>query len=227
MIKKPLVSILTPTYNRRIFIPQYLKYVCSQDYNGPIEILIADDGEEYIEDLVVSDSRIRYVRFKERKSLGFKRNVLNEMAKGDIFVNMDDDDYYPINRVSHAVSELIASDKLIAGSSSCLIYNTTRGEIVECGPFGLDHGTCGTFAFFREYVKKHKFDDGAKAQEEPSFTNGFIEPMAQLDPLSTILIIQHKFNTWDKSNTSTRPSKVKIHDIVKDHKDRRFYRKLN
>ena len=39
----PLVSILTPTYNRRPFIAQYLRYIRGQDYRGPIEILIADD----------------------------------------------------------------------------------------------------------------------------------------------------------------------------------------
>ena len=39
-----LISILTPTFNRRKFIPQYLRNIRRQDYKGPIEVLIAGDG---------------------------------------------------------------------------------------------------------------------------------------------------------------------------------------
>lgn len=61
--KKPLVNILTPTHNRRFFIPQFLKIVRNQVYNGPIEILVADDGTDPILDLIKNDSAFRYIRF--------------------------------------------------------------------------------------------------------------------------------------------------------------------
>jgi glycosyltransferase involved in cell wall biosynthesis len=223
---KLLVSILTPTYNRRLFIPQYLKNIYRQNYLGDFEILIADDGEEPIEDLLSKDKRIRYFKLGERKTLGFKRNFLAEQAKGQILINLDDDDYYPPNRISHAVEMLSKSEKLIAGASKVFIYNAFTNTVVSSGPFGPNHATAGTFAFKRDYLNKYSFDNEKKAQEEPGFTNGFTEPMVQLDPKSTILVMQHKFNTWDKSRTSQGASNLSIKDFMRDQADIRFYKKL-
>lgn len=226
MNSKLLVSILTPTYNRRVFIPQYLKYIYKQDYLGPLEIIIADDGEEPIEDLLTKDPRIRYIRLNERKPLGYKRNLLASEARGQILINMDDDDYYPSNRISHAVSKLLKSNLMIAGSSKMYFYNVMDNTISVGGPYGSNHATCATFAFLKEYAATHNFDNQAKAQEEPSFTNSFTAPMCQLDPKSTIVVIEHKLNTWDKSKTAKSPTKLKVKDFIRDINDRRFYKKL-
>ncbi len=223
---KLLVSILTPTYNRRLFIPQYLKNIYRQNYLGDFEILIADDGEEPIEDLLSKDKRIRYFKFDERKTLGFKRNFLGEQAKGQILINFDDDDYYPPSRISHAVEMLSKSEKLIAGSSKIFIYNTFTNKVSVSGPFGPNHATANSFAFKREYLEKCSYDNEKKAQEEPSFTNGFTEPMIQLDSKSTVMLIQHKFNTWDKNKTTQGTSNLTIKDFMRDQADIRFYKKL-
>ena len=223
---KPLVSILTPTYNRRQFIPQYLKYVRAQNYKGPIEILIADDSDISIKDLVENDTRIKYYYFDKKKPLGFKRNLLANEAQGDILVHMDDDDFYPPSRIEHAVNSLLASDKAIAGCSICFFYNVMTDKITVSGPFANNHGTAGTFAYFRECLKDHSFQDEALAQEEPHFTKNFTSPMVQLDPLRTMLVIQHTKNTWDKSKTSSRPTEVKLKEFIHSIEDRRFYKSL-
>jgi glycosyltransferase involved in cell wall biosynthesis len=145
-----MVSILTPTYNRRPFIPQYLKYVRHQDYKGRIEVLVADDGEDSVADLFQRDITIRYIRLDKRMPLGYKRNLLASEAKGEILVHMDDDDYYPPSRVSHAVSKLISSEKIIAGASQCFFYDLLESKVTVSGPFGDNHGTCGTFAYFNK-----------------------------------------------------------------------------
>jgi glycosyltransferase involved in cell wall biosynthesis len=224
---KLLISILTPTYNRRFFIPQYLKNIYRQNYLGEIEILIADDGDEPIEDLLSKDKRIRYFKFEERKTLGFKRNFLAAQAKGRILIHFDDDDYYPPNRISNAVQMLSKSERLIAGSSMMYMYNVHTNKICTSGPFGQNHATAGTFAYKREYLEKCSFDDEKLAQEEPGFTNGFAEPMIQLDPKSTILVMQHRFNTWDKANTTQAASNLTLKDFMRDAADVRFYKKIN
>ena len=38
--------------------------------------------------------------------LGAKRNFIHEKCNGSIIVYMDDDDYYPPDRISHAVEKL-------------------------------------------------------------------------------------------------------------------------
>lgn len=221
--KKPLVSILTPTHNRRFFIPQFLKIVRNQVYNGPIEILVADDGTDPILDLIKNDSAFRYIRFDEKKPLGYKRNILASEAKGEILIHFDDDDYYPPCRVSHAVESLMASDKLIAGSSLCHIYDTSLKKIFVSGPFGQNHATAGTFAYKKEYLKNNKFNDEAIAQEEPFFTGNFTNNLLQLDTYKTILIIKHSSNTWDKKNTHKKLSPFKLRDFIQSNNDRRFY----
>jgi glycosyltransferase involved in cell wall biosynthesis len=223
LAKKPFVSILTPTHNRRFFIPQFLKIVRNQIYNGPIEILIADDGTDPIYDLVKNDSSFKYIRFNEKKPLGYKRNLLASEAKGEILIHFDDDDYYPPSRVSHAVESLMKSEKLIAGSSLCHIYDTSLKKIFVSGPFGQNHATAGTFAYKKEYIKNNKFNDEAIAQEEPFFTRNFSNNLIQLDALKTILIIKHAKNTWDKQHTRKKLSTYKLRDFIQSNNDRRFY----
>ena len=49
--------------------------------------------------------------------------MLHDNSKGDIIVYMDDDDYYPPDRVNHAVNRLRAVPRaLAAGSSIVYIY---------------------------------------------------------------------------------------------------------
>jgi len=47
----------------------------------------------------VNAPNIRYIHEKEKQNIGYKRNRLNREARGAIIVAMDDDDYYPPERV--------------------------------------------------------------------------------------------------------------------------------
>ena len=101
---KPFVSILTPTYNRRKFIPYLI--ACIKDQNYPkerMEWVVFDDGSDPVEDLLLPEfltMNIQYIRSEEKLSIGAKRNRLHEAARGEILVCMDDDDYYPPERVN-------------------------------------------------------------------------------------------------------------------------------
>lgn len=226
MTKYPTVSVLTPTHNRNEFISQYLKILRNQNYKGKMEIIIADDSDESIKDLLGSDEIIKYFYFKEKKSLGFKRNFLAEKSKGDILIHFDDDDYYPPDRISYAVEMLMKNNTLLAGSSQCFFYNTFAGKIFVSGPFSENHATAATFAYLKEYIKNHQFNDNDWAQEEPAFTNKFSEPLIQLNPQKTILAIWHKNNTFDKSKASLGLTNLKLKDFKVDIESRRFYKKI-
>ena len=59
----PLVSVCTPTYNRRPFIPIMFECFRNQDYpKNRIEWIIVDDGSDKIEDLVLT-SDIQQIRY--------------------------------------------------------------------------------------------------------------------------------------------------------------------
>jgi glycosyltransferase involved in cell wall biosynthesis len=105
--KYPFVSICTPTFNRRPFVPMMLKCFEHQTYpKDRIEWIIIDDGTDKIEDLVKHIPQVKYFKYDEKLTLGKKRNLSNEKSIGEIIVYMDDDDYYPPERVSHAVETL-------------------------------------------------------------------------------------------------------------------------
>jgi glycosyltransferase involved in cell wall biosynthesis len=101
-----MVSVITPTRNRDRFLKNALKYFRSQDYTN-IEWLILDDSPQAAEccgDL--SDENIFYQHTNRKLSVGEKRNILIERARGEIIIQFDDDDYYAPNYVSSMVSAL-------------------------------------------------------------------------------------------------------------------------
>jgi glycosyltransferase involved in cell wall biosynthesis len=54
----PLVSCIMPTFNRRPFVPQAIRYFLAQDYPEK-EFIIVDDGADSVADLVPDDPRVR------------------------------------------------------------------------------------------------------------------------------------------------------------------------
>jgi len=207
------VSICTPTYNRRPFIPMAIQCVRHQTYTGPIEWVIVDDGTDCIRDLVQDIPYVKYIRLHKKVNLGYKRNILHANCTGDIIVYMDDDDYYPPTRISHAVEKLSAGPELIAGSSIIHVYYPHLSSIIEFGPYGTNHATAGTFAFKKELLDLTSYCDDASMAEEKHFLKNYTLPMIQLDPLHVILVVCHPFNTVDKKKIVEHQGKPYPHTV--------------
>jgi glycosyltransferase involved in cell wall biosynthesis len=226
---RPFVSVITPTYNRREFLPMLIYLYQQQEYPKELrELIIFDDSPSSNEDLIPkNDKSIRYIYQSEKIPLGEKRNKLNEMAKGNVIICFDDDDYHYPERISQSIIKLNSTKSLIAGCSKLNIYYPDLNEIYQYGPFGNHHGTNGTFAYRREYLDANKHDPIANAQEEPSFTNNFSNKMAQLDPMRTIVCLSHDTNTYDKHKL-LKQQKVKINlKINKMIKDKKYLEFIN
>lgn len=198
----PLVSVCTPTFNRRPFIKTMFECFKNQDYpKHRLEWIIVDDGTDKIKDLVENSEipQIRYFELDEKIMLGAKRNFMHKQCRGSIIVYMDDDDYYPPDRVSHAVEKLQNNPKaLCAGSSEIYIYFKHVHKMIQCGPYGPNHATAGTFAFKKELLENTRYNDDAALAEEKAFLKDYTVPFVQLDPLKSILVFSHEHNTYDK-----------------------------
>jgi len=198
----PYVSICTPTFNRRPFIETMFQCFRNQDYpKHRMEWIIVDDGTDKIRDLIEASNipEIRYFELEEKIMLGAKRNFMHKQCKGSIIVYMDDDDYYPPDRVSHAVERLLGDQKaLCAGSSEIYIYFKHVQKMIQCGPYGPNHATAGTFAFKKELLDNTRYEDEAALAEEKAFLKDYTIPFVQLDPLKSILVFSHEHNTYDK-----------------------------
>jgi hypothetical protein len=166
-----------------------------------IEWIIVDDGTDKIKDLILASGipQIRYFEVPEKMTLGAKRNYMHQFVRGSIIVYMDDDDYYPPERISHAVERLQGKpEALCAGSSEIYIYFKSMNKMIQCGPYNDNHATAGTFAFKTEMLKDTKYEDHAALAEERAFLKDYTIPFVQLDPLKTILVFSHDHNTFDK-----------------------------
>lgn len=207
--KYPLVSVCTPTFNRRPFIP--IMFECFRNQNYPkdrIEWIIVDDGTDKIADLIEKANipQIKYFSLHNKMSLGEKRNYMHKQSTGSIIVYMDDDDYYPPDRVSHAVERLTSSpNALCAGSSEMYIYFKHIKKMYQCGPYGPNHATAGTFAFKKELLSKTQYENHAALAEEKAFLKNYTIPFVQLDPMKTILVFSHEHNTFDKRELLKNP----------------------
>lgn len=198
----PLVSVCTPTYNRRPFIKYMFQCFLNQTYpQHRMEWIIVDDGTDRIKDLIddADIPQIKYYEVKQKMTLGQKRNFMHSKSNGSIIVYMDDDDYYPPERVEHAVDVLSANPSaLCAGSSEIYIYFKHISQMFQFGPYGPNHATAGTFAFKRELLNITKYDESASLAEEKAFLKDYTIPFVQLDPFKTILVFSHIHNTFDK-----------------------------
>ena len=228
----PLVTICTPTQNRRMFIPALISCFESQTYPmDRVEWLIVDDGDDPIEDLVGSIPEVNYHHLQEKMTLGAKRNYMNGRASGDILVYMDDDDFYPPDRILHAVQALSSRPEiLIAGSSIMHIYFKRLAKIYRFGPYGPNHATAATFAFKRKLLEQTQFDEAASVSEERAFLKGYTIPMVQLDTRKTILAFAHRHNTYEKEKLLINPdprtireTKFPLKNFIKNDISRTFY----
>lgn len=227
----PLVSLCTPTFNRRPFIPYMIKCFEHQTYpKDRIEWIIIDDGTDPIEELVKDIPQVKYFYYEDKMLLGKKRNLMHSKCSGDIIIYIDDDDYYPPERISHAVEKLTNSPFLLAGSSEMHIYFDSRNSVFQCGPYAQYHATAATFAFKKELLHQTSYDDEKGFAEESKFTKNYTIPLIQLDTLKTILVFSHKHNSLNKEKllenpqqTRCFPSKYNVDDFVKDPVLKQFY----
>ena len=230
----PFVSVITPTYNRRKFIPSLVKMFLSQTYpQNRMEWIVYDDGDDKVEDefLKYKLPNLRYIYNAEKKTIGAKRNILNQEAKGEIIVAMDDDDFYFPERVYSAVTAFKSHPKHeLAGTSEIYMYYSDNKEIYRLGPYNPNHATNGTMAWRRSYAKTHEYDENVTHAEEKSFLENYVHPMIQLNPMKVMLVMSHSANTFDKkkmredtNNPFIKKTSMKLKDFIKDKELREFF----
>jgi glycosyltransferase involved in cell wall biosynthesis len=230
----PFVTIVTPTYNRRRFIPHLIQMVENQDYKKDrMEWIVLDDGQEEVKDLFDEAAKripnLRYILLDEKLTIGAKRNRLNDEAKGSIIVAMDDDDYYPPCRVSAVVNALNDRKNTaieLCGASEIYMYYSDIQKIYKLGPYNPNHATNGTMAWRSSYAKTHRYDEDVTHSEERSFLDDYKNKMIQLDPFKVMLVMSHSDNTFDKKklreqeNPYIKKTDLKLKDFLKEPREK-------
>jgi glycosyltransferase involved in cell wall biosynthesis len=195
-----------------------------------VEWIILDDGSDPIGDLVMDIPEVKYFYYSERMNLGKKRNLMHEKCNGDFIVYMDDDDYYPPERISHAVEMLQKNPQVLcAGSSEMHIYFKHIQRIVQFGPYNSNHSTAATFAFRRELLNHTKYNEESCVAEEKEFLKNYTIPLVQLETTKSILVFSHVHNSFDKKAMLDNPNKYMkissktIDDFIKEPEIKKFF----
>jgi glycosyltransferase involved in cell wall biosynthesis len=223
------VSVITPTANRRHFLPRLIECYESQTYpKDKMEWIILDDGNEskpLFDSLSKRLPNIRYISLHENRRMGYKLNMLCKEARGKIIVVMDDDDYYPPTRVSSVIDAFQQNPrKKIAGCSEVYMYNVETSEILIAGPYHNRHALNCTIAFRSSYLYDHSYDDEERCAVESKFTNCFTEPMIQLPSQQTILHMIHSSNTFKQKMSIHRLQKTNfILEYFIPHPEIKYY----
>ncbi len=160
VVEAPLVSCIMPTYNRRLFVPQAIRCFLRQDYPN-LELLVIDDGPNPVADCVPESDRIRYIRLENRATVGNKRNLACEQARGEFIVHWDDDDWYPSDRVTRQISALRSSEQDISGTSRIYYYDVTTAQAWEYRypRSNADWVGGNTLAYRKSFWAQHRFAD--------------------------------------------------------------------
>ena len=117
MKPQSLISILIPAYNHEKFVEGCVRSVLEQDWPN-VELLVVDDGstdntEELFERLVrEADFPIQYKK-KENGGKGRAINYGLDFARGELFFNVDSDDYL----TDDALEKVARWESAVAGDS--------------------------------------------------------------------------------------------------------------
>ncbi len=115
-MKKPLVSIIIPTYNRAHIIGETLESILAQTYTN-WECIVVDDGstdqtEKVIKDYSARDNRLKY---HERPKVHLPggngaRNYGLKKAAGDYIVFFDSDDLMTTDHIQIKINALLKTN---------------------------------------------------------------------------------------------------------------------
>lgn len=224
--KYPLISCITPTYNRKKFLRRSIANFLEQDYPNK-EMIILDDSPEPMSDPVLGKNPyLHYFYLQVKKNVGQKRNLACDLAKGEIIIHWDDDDWYAKDWIRRQVEALQLSQAEITGLDKIYFYKPQKQQAWEyIYPSEEKPWVYGaTLAYWKRVWEKNKFSEIQMGEDNDfvwrglhifahDYTQGYIGHI-------------HAGNTSPKSHADQRwhridPSKLAL---IKEDKNFKFSR---
>lgn len=235
----PSVSILIPTYNRRIFLELLVDNILNQTYpKNKLELVIIDDGTEplLMNEInfrnIIFPIKLKYLTINPNNKLliGTKRNLLVEYASNEICINMDDDDIYLNNYILKSVLILLVKKVGLVGSNQMIFYfhKLNKFTKIKCSSKRQIHEATMCF------TKKHWKNTGGflpqQTGEGPGMIDGHEESVENIDIDKLMYLVVHKNNTYPKDSfiykkelfLKLNPNKERIIKNIKSQEDNFF-----
>ncbi|MDV3456338.1 glycosyltransferase [Sphingomonas sp. HF-S4] len=153
----PRISAIMPTADRRRFVPAAIAQFLAQE-RADAELVILDDGADSVADLIPGDRRVRYFREEAPRILGDKRNRLCSLARGEVIVHWDDDDWHAPDRLARQLAALDASGADIVGLDQIAFLADDGAQAWDYRWGGRQRWIYGaSMAYRRSYWKRRRF----------------------------------------------------------------------
>jgi glycosyltransferase involved in cell wall biosynthesis len=192
-----------PTRGRREFVLQSVLYFNRQDYPER-ELLILDDGIEDLSRDLSGDPRIRYFRLSPGRSIGAKRNLGCQMARGSVIASWDDDDWYGPERLSVQMAPLLSGEAEMSALPVRVFFDLKKWEFWACSPelhrrLWFGDVAAGTLVYRRRvWERLAKYPDQSLA-EDGMFLREAVRRGAKLvrvDRGRLFIYLRHGQNSW-------------------------------
>jgi glycosyltransferase involved in cell wall biosynthesis len=156
--KKPMVSVIIPTYNRGFCIEQTLETVFKQTYTD-FEIIVVDDGSTDNTASIIKnyDGQIKYI-YQQNSGASAARNTGIHNANGDWIAFLDSDDEWFTDKLKVQMDDLVTYPNAIAHMVDAIIGDQQQFQDTL---FDL-RGTRTKYA--REPLRQHPLIDVLETQ---------------------------------------------------------------
>lgn len=124
---QPLVSVILPVYNAGKFLSAALTSILFQTYQS-FEVIAVDDGStdnsyKLLHEFARNDPRIKVLRNKRNRGIGYTANRAIKVAKGEFIARMDADDIMLPDRLKRQVEYLLANPDTVLVGGQCLVID--------------------------------------------------------------------------------------------------------
>ena len=130
-MRKCIISVIMPTFNREKFVGRAIESVLSQTYPH-FELIIVDDGSTDQTSVIVNsfdDPRIHYIQLSHSGQPAHPRNKGIEASKGNLIAFYDSDDLWFTNKLERCLYYFEKKSELdMICSNEFLIFNHKESD---------------------------------------------------------------------------------------------------
>lgn len=193
----PLVSAIMPTADRRRFVPGAVRNFLEQTYPNK-ELVIIDDGRKAIDNALPQSDLIRYYRYNyaERRTIGAKRNLACDFARGEYIVHWDDDDRSTPDRIEKQIDLIQSTHIAVTGYHSIRLWDEdSRQGYRYTGDSAFATGT--SLCYKKAWWQQHRFVD-QQSGEDSDFVRRAAGHLISVDGSDMIVARLHSRGTSPK-----------------------------
>jgi len=209
----PLVSCIMPTADRPAFVPKAIAHFLRQDYAHK-ELIIVDDGVHPVAELVPAHPAIRYLHLPQRASIGAKRNLACEHARGELIAHWDDDDWMASDWISSQVRTLLQSGADLSGLDRVLFYSPAQRQAWQYVYDDIQPWVCGgTLCYRKRFWEGNRFPDIDVGEDNAFVWSKRTKRVALNDNGLGYIATVHPGNTSPKDTANRRWRRHPVYEV--------------